>query len=299
MKGDRMETTNGVHKFVLFTLIFSLVVQILLVSVAPDMLLFWGQYIYLFIPVIGYILLKERQIQNVLKIHKVSMANMGLSVAILLAMQPFLMVMSGLSQLVFGNALEGLAEEILRYPLWASAYMIAVMPAICEEMLFRGVVLHGYRNHSMKTAIIMNGVLFGLFHLNGHQFVYTFFIGVALALVTWVTGSILPAMVMHFLNNYFSVSMLYSTAQMAEVVDESATELFSDPLSIIIGLAIAFTSALVSLYLMRVLMKRNGVTLNSTVQNEATEAHPLVNWAFWGIIGVFLLFAVLTSSATS
>lgn len=82
----------------------------------------------------------------------------------------------------------------------------AVLPGFCEEFLNRGLVLRGLRSSmNEKTAILISALLFGLLHANIRQTLYTFVGGIILATLTIKTRSILPAMIIHFMNNAISV----------------------------------------------------------------------------------------------
>ncbi len=80
--------------------------------------------------------------------------------------------------------------------------VIAVLPAICEEALFRGVIFNSV-NQSIGSipAIFIVGFCFSLFHGSPEQTVYQFIAGCLFAFIAMRSGSILPSMVMHFLNN--------------------------------------------------------------------------------------------------
>jgi sodium transport system permease protein len=81
-------------------------------------------------------------------------------------------------------------------------FALALSPAICEEVLFRGVLLQSTRRAmSPRAAILINGVLFGLFHLSPWRFIPTLLLGMLLALIVLRSGSLLPGVVFHFLNN--------------------------------------------------------------------------------------------------
>jgi sodium transport system permease protein len=81
-------------------------------------------------------------------------------------------------------------------------FALALSPAICEEVLFRGVLLQSTRRTmSPRAAILINGVLFGLFHLSPWRFIPTLLLGMLLALIVLRSGSLLPGVVFHFLNN--------------------------------------------------------------------------------------------------
>lgn len=77
----------------------------------------------------------------------------------------------------------------------------AVLPAFCEEFANRGMLLFGFKKLGYKKAIILSGLLFGLMHLNIAQFGYAFVIGMFLGFLCIATGSIIPGMIIHFMNN--------------------------------------------------------------------------------------------------
>lgn len=85
----------------------------------------------------------------------------------------------------------------------------AILPAICEENLHRGMLLNGYDNLGIKNNILLTGFLFGLLHMNIEQFFYATIIGFLLNFVAYITGSIYPAMIIHFLNNGIGVLLSY------------------------------------------------------------------------------------------
>jgi len=87
-----------------------------------------------------------------------------------------------------------------------SIILIGIIPAFLEEMLFRGVILSGFReNYSPKKAIIVSAVLFGIVHLNPWQFVTAFIVGIISAWICLKTKSILPAIYIHLFNNMLAV----------------------------------------------------------------------------------------------
>lgn len=86
--------------------------------------------------------------------------------------------------------------------LWETLVLVALSPAVCEEALFRGPILRGLATRtSTWAAAILCGVLFGLFHLDIHRLLPTSLLGVLLSLAALWTGSIVPAMIIHGLNN--------------------------------------------------------------------------------------------------
>ncbi len=87
-------------------------------------------------------------------------------------------------------------------PFWQLLPMMTILPGVCEELAFRGVLLHSLRQHySPVRAAILVGIAFGLFHVSLFRLISTAYLGVILAGVTILTGSIYPAMAWHALNN--------------------------------------------------------------------------------------------------
>lgn len=86
-----------------------------------------------------------------------------------------------------------------------SVLCTALLPAVCEETLTRGIVLNGNAMMGMKNSVLISGLLFGLLHLNIEQFFYATIIGVFLGYLCWGTSSIIPGMIVHFVNNFLSV----------------------------------------------------------------------------------------------
>jgi sodium transport system permease protein len=90
--------------------------------------------------------------------------------------------------------------------------VLALIPAICEELVFRGVLLQGLARHLTATrAVAISALTFGAFHLSFEtaiRFLPTAFLGVLLGYVVWHTRSIFPGMLMHLVNNATVVLLL-------------------------------------------------------------------------------------------
>jgi sodium transport system permease protein len=86
--------------------------------------------------------------------------------------------------------------------LLLSVFALAVTPAVCEEALFRGAILQGLRRQfSVPVSCLLTGILFGVMHGDVWRFVPTTILGVLLSWVALTSGSIIPSMLAHVLNN--------------------------------------------------------------------------------------------------
>lgn len=82
---------------------------------------------------------------------------------------------------------------------------ICLVPAFCEEFLFRGAILTNCLPFGRGTAIIVSALMFALMHGNIGQILYTFGAGILLGVVYEKTGSIWNTVFLHLVNNFFSV----------------------------------------------------------------------------------------------
>lgn len=104
--------------------------------------------------------------------------------------------------------------ELIRQVLHADAniafYLIvlALTPAFCEELLFRGYVQRqAERGLGAVGGILFSGIVFALYHLRFSQVLPLAALGVFMAYLVWRTGSIWPAIAVHFANNAVAVVM--------------------------------------------------------------------------------------------
>ena len=79
--------------------------------------------------------------------------------------------------------------------------VLAILPAVLEEVIFRGLLLKGLKGFGTVGAILICGGLFALYHQNPAQTIYQFCCGAAFALIAVKSGSILPTVLSHFVNN--------------------------------------------------------------------------------------------------
>ena len=123
---------------------------------------------------------------------------------------------------LFEGGLESLVplQELLtaadsRRALWLF-FIAALTPAVCEELVFRGVLLQSLgREMRGWHAVVLSAAIFGAFHLSFEtalRFLPTAFIGLLMGWVVWHSRSIFASMLMHFINNAFVVMLLWQPA---------------------------------------------------------------------------------------
>jgi membrane protease YdiL (CAAX protease family) len=107
------------------------------------------------------------------------------------------------------DALSGVIINSTNEMFLVPLLVIAVMPALCEEFLFRGVVLSHFQiNMHPITAAVICGLLFALFHLAPAQIIPIIPIGIWLSYIAIRSGSIIPGIALHFLNNLIAILLI-------------------------------------------------------------------------------------------
>ncbi len=100
------------------------------------------------------------------------------------------------------------AEQIAAAPWTKILLLMAVVPAICEELAFRGFIFGGLvRGRHAVRAVLVTAIMFGVSHGVLQQSISATIMGVLLGWISLRTGSVLPTILIHVVNNSLSVSM--------------------------------------------------------------------------------------------
>lgn len=159
------------------------------------------EIIFLVLPTIIYLIVTKSPVKKTLRLNWPGLPTVILSFLVGIFILPLVMFISSLANLFVTNDVPFVMEKIISSPTLALLAVIALTPAICEELPLRGVLLSGYDQIDIKRAILINGLFFGIIHLNLHQFSYAFVLGVIFAYIVRLTNSIFPSMIMHFTIN--------------------------------------------------------------------------------------------------
>jgi len=188
-----------------------------------------AEWLLLFVPAVAFVTLRGFDPVRTLSLRAPSTSDLAGAAILMLGALPLVWTIGWLQTFVFPvpwELLEGLEELVTADSvgrlLWL-LLLLALTPAVCEEAVFRGVLLGGTRTLPPWKMIVLNGVVFGAFHLSFEtiiRFLPTATLGIVIAWAVWRTGSIFVGMGMHFLNNG-TIVVLASTPGLREM--------FSDP----------------------------------------------------------------------
>lgn len=128
-----------------------------------------------------------------------------------------LMISGGLLLSTVFGGLESLSNNFSLYDTFisktdgsipSSLYLFvayAILPAICEEFVFRGILCYEYENGGVMRAILFSSAFFALLHFNPINIMTYLLSGVVLSLVLYASRSLIGAMLAHFLYNIFGL----------------------------------------------------------------------------------------------
>jgi membrane protease YdiL (CAAX protease family) len=113
------------------------------------------------------------------------------------------------SQLPLPESQARVLEDLVdRPPLLHALAMFALVPALCEEILFRGVLARALgRRISIAAAAAISAAVFAAYHLSVVQALPTLTLGFALALLAIRADSVVPAIIAHAINNALAIAM--------------------------------------------------------------------------------------------
>lgn len=111
------------------------------------------------------------------------------------------LLIEGLSRI--GYHAEVSVPDLSGWNLLPAIVVIALLPAIFEEIMFRGLLTRNMHadGWGLVATVLVSGAIFSLYHRNPVQTVYQFCCGACFSLVAVRAGSIFPTMLAHFLNN--------------------------------------------------------------------------------------------------
>ena len=142
------------------------------------------------------------------------------------------MVVSLIQYRLFPRQMEavsgGLDDVIYSVPFWVSIIVVAVLPAICEEAVHRGVIIHTmYRIRKEWLVVLIMGIYFGLFHANPLRFLPTAILGAVMSYIMLETENMVYSSAFHMVNNLVPMllqEMLLNNSQIQQAQNQLATD---------------------------------------------------------------------------
>lgn len=118
--------------------------------------------------------------------------------------------------------------DVSGYSFFLTIISIGLLPAICEEILFRGFIFSGLLTTCGKWfSILVCAILFGLMHFDPYRIPFTIAIGIGLSYAVWETQSIFVSILMHCTHNVALLFLMKKTSELPFLNSATQNPLFT------------------------------------------------------------------------
>lgn len=179
--------------------------------------------------------------------------------------------------------------------LFLNLFVLALVPAICEELIYRGIILNGMRKFGVHTAVFASAAIFAIAHGSAMQTVYQFILGVALGYVLIKTGSLIASMVVHFLNNATVIIINYIANTTSSGLNEALSGNGTwSALDIVLAICMALASVAVIIMLLSFMKQKQPEVLYEKKKEKIDQTalkiiiiSAIISFIIW-CLGTFL-----------
>ena len=225
--------------------------------------------------------------------HRIKISTMLMICLCTLLLMPLVTVLNALTMFFTDNAVASLQGDILRVPFPVMLFMIGIFGPFCEEFVFRGVM---YKNYcrcnggvgSGIPAVALSALTFGLMHMNFNQALYAFALGIFLALLVEMAGSLWASVVCHMFFNSFEVVLMYLSNSILgsiyeQAMNETTQTVTTQELVAVLSvyLIIAAVTTPIAVCILVWIMKNEGreetvrILFRGTAQTDSAQEHML------------------------
>ncbi|WP_353894069.1 type II CAAX endopeptidase family protein [Proteinivorax hydrogeniformans] len=254
------------------------------------------QVIGILMPPVLFMFLKKYNIKQNFRLHSFNLKQFVLITFGIIAVYPVGVFLNAIFQYV----LIGFEVDLPTSPIpnivtsshFLVAFMfIAVLPGICEEVLFRGFIMRGYEKFGAIKAIAISAVLFGMFHFTLTNLAGPIFLGAVIGYIVIATRSLFAGMYAHGLNNAIALTLIYITSNGGPVENEVVTqEMMLTALYILA--ATAMLCAIAAFFILRTLSDKS---LDNIEKTHKDSGEAKLNVFALIPIGIFVILYLLAA----
>lgn len=184
------------------------------------------EYVLMFLPAVLFLFIFKYDLKKTLRLNKLEFSNIVLIILLVIFAIP---VVSGINlvnlitiKYIFGNVI--VSQPPSAYDLSGliiGLVVVALTPAICEETMYRGVIMSGFEELGPRKAIVISALLFAFMHMDFQKVIGVFLLGLLIAYIVYKTDSIFAGMLAHFTNNAFSIILSYVANTLSSKMKQS------------------------------------------------------------------------------
>lgn len=258
------------------------------------------QYAFILLPMIIYMVIKKYNFKEVLRLNKLNFKQVLLSIVIPLVAYPIGLFFNYITLIIISYFGE-LQPSPLPIPETINMFIVSILlfaitPGICEEIMFRGVIFNAYERIGAKKAIILTGLLFGLFHFDVQNLLGPAFLGMLFAYMVYTTNSIYTSMIAHAVNNSIAVVLLKiagSVEGVSEELNNPDLAVIPETQSLLIAFVFITMIAVTASVLIYFLLKALSKSSENSIQRAEVQREKITSIHLIPIIAVVMLYIVL------
>lgn len=186
------------------------------------------EYILILLPNLLYLKYKRYPLKKVLRLNRISFKQIIMVITITIFTYPLMVFVQAifLSILTYfkevNPTMVPIPQNSMQYII--GFFVIAITPGICEEIMFRGVLLDAYEKIGHKKAILITAFLFSIFHFNILNVVGPFILGIIFGIMVYKTNSIYTSIIGHTVNNGIALTLGYMVDKYYYLIDGAMEE---------------------------------------------------------------------------
>ena len=193
-----------------------------------------GEILLVLLPAVLFLLFGKYDIVQTLKLKGTKPIHFILVVFMMITAIPIVTAMSALvlflTKLAFNKTLPLNQIQIPDVAtLFVALAVIGVSAAVCEEVLFRGLISKGYEKLGTARCIAITSILFGMLHRDFQKAIATTVLGLVIAIIVHRTKSIYAGMLAHFVNNASIVLIVFYSKNLTQNVTPVSVSTQSTP----------------------------------------------------------------------
>ncbi|NLY44050.1 MAG: CPBP family intramembrane metalloprotease [Clostridiaceae bacterium] len=255
-----------------------------------EAILLFTQLFAVLLPAVLYLKVKGVEVKQVLRLRSVRPLHLFLAVVVGISGQ-FIAQLLNLPILIILSLLGEIPDYPIPIPrsieeLAVSLLIVAVLPAICEEIMTRGIIMKAYEIRGTKAGIILSALFFALMHGDIKNFFGPVFFGLTFGYLVVRTDSLIPGIVAHFCNNAFA--LLLSFLQESEMYEVPFLESLWFFLIAVLVSVVLFISA--------ILLVRNTTVIDMKESISGTMEHIKAAFTNGPVVISIVIFIVIQIS---
>lgn len=235
-----MNKPSHANRFMLAYLLYSgIILQVVILVVAAmgivdfnsalgeKILLFSNHLLTFGIPIALFCIITRTRLGAVIPHERLSFKNIVLILLITLFTMPLISFASAITSFFAENTVGNeISDYMKKFSMGFMVLTVGVMPAIFEELMFRGIIMSGYRRTGLIKSIFFSALFFGVMHLNLFQLLYAIVAGLIFGILVHYTNSIFSSMLAHFAVNGSQVVLamfLMNTSEYEAMLETAET----------------------------------------------------------------------------